>query len=74
MVALLGMFVIGCVAGSLYAQRTAGDVIPRFEHYDEKAQARAQAYCQLAGAWPVRHTWKVGDDEHTRSRDLSDGG
>ena len=53
MVALLGAFVLGCVAGSLYAQRTAGDVVARFEHYDEKAQARAQAYCQLAGEWPV---------------------
>ena len=51
--ALLGMFVIGCVAGYLYANRTDPDVIPRFEHYDEKAQARAQAYCQLAGEWPV---------------------
>ena len=74
MVIFLGAFVMGCVAGSLYAQRTAGDVVARFEHYDEKAQARAQAYCQLAVARPVRHTWKVGDDEHTRSRDLSDGG
>jgi hypothetical protein len=74
MVIFLGAFMLGCVAGSLYAQRTAGDVIPRFEHYDEKAQARAQAYCQLAVARPGRKTWKVGDDGHTGSRDLSEGG
>jgi len=70
MVALLGMFVIGCVCGYLYANRTDTDVIARFEHYDEQAQARFQVYRQIAGEWPVvrppRTPGKVGDDGDTR--------
>jgi len=63
MVALCGMFVIGCVAGYLYANRTDPDVIPRLQHYDEQAYERFQAYCQIAGEWPIvrppRTPWKV---------------
>ena len=70
MVALLGMFVVGCVAGYLYAQRQDPDVIARFQHYDEQARERFQAYCQIAGEWPIvrppRTSWKVGDDGDTR--------
>ena len=70
MVIFLGAFVIGCVAGYLYANRTDPAVIPRFQHYDEQAQARFQVYRQIAGEWPVvrppRTPWKVGDDGDTR--------
>ena len=63
MVALVGMFVIGCVAGYLYANRTDPAVFPRFQHYDEQAQARFQVYRQIAGEWPVvrptRTPWTV---------------
>jgi hypothetical protein len=67
MVALVGTFVVGCVCGYLYATRTDADVIPRFQHYDEQAQARFQVYRQIAGEWPVvrppRTPGKVGDDD-----------
>ena len=62
-VALVGTFVLGCVCGYLYANRTDPDVIPRFQHYDEQAQARFQVYRQIAGEWPVvrppRTSWTV---------------
>jgi hypothetical protein len=55
-VGLLGMLVLGWIVGYSCAKRRGWGVIRRFEHYDEKAQARHQVYRQIAGEWPSRQT------------------